>query len=95
MKKTRATKFFYHYNKPQSQRAGTPKLSFHYKGVCHIVDGVSISVPTKTEVRKTQPRIVVVGYAKIEDVDISDGVVVVNRPRSLKEQGLTVLTVNE
>lgn len=55
--------FFFHYNKPASQAAKAPRLSIHYRGACHIVDGVECQVPIRSRNRKTQPRCVMAGRA--------------------------------
>ncbi len=53
--------FWFHYNKPASRAAGEPRLTVHYKGVCHVVAGIDCRVPVKTRNRNTQPRCVVAG----------------------------------
>mgnify|MGYP007073340170 CR=1 FL=1 len=50
--------FWLHYNKPND------KWSFHWRGKCHIVDEVVISVPVETRKRTSQPRAIIHGYAK-------------------------------
>lgn len=57
------TTFWYHYNKPASRKAGRNKLTVHYGGLCHIVDGIDINVRTYSRDRKTQPRCVIAGIA--------------------------------
>jgi hypothetical protein len=57
-------RFFYHYNKPASQKWGRPMLTVHWQGKCHLVGGVFCYVPTETHIRSTQPRCVVRGKAK-------------------------------
>lgn len=57
--------FFFHFNKPASRAAGKPKITVHHAGVCHIVDNVVCSVPTKGRVRKTQPVFVMTGRGKL------------------------------
>lgn len=56
-------RFFFHFNKPASQRAGKPQISLHYKGACHIVDNLVCNVPTWGRLSKRQPRFVMVGDA--------------------------------
>lgn len=56
-------RFFFHYNKPASQKAGKPQISVHYRGTCHIVDNVSVSVTTRGKINVRQPKFVVVGEA--------------------------------
>jgi hypothetical protein len=54
-------RFFYHYNKPASQRSGKVQVSVHVGDKCHIVDNVVCEVATKGRIRKTQPRFVMAG----------------------------------
>lgn len=56
--------FFFHYNKPLSQKWGKNVLSVHWKGACHFVEGLKCNVPIATRNRKTQPRCVMSGKAK-------------------------------
>lgn len=53
--------FWFHYNKPASNKAGGPKLTVHFKKTCYIVDEIECNVKTFTHERKDQPRIVVKG----------------------------------
>ncbi len=64
--------FFYHYNKPLSQRRGIPQVSVHWRGQCIIADNVVVNVPTRWRVKTRQPRFVVAGKAK--SVDVINGV---------------------
>lgn len=59
----RATKFFFHYNKPASLAAKEPRLSVHFKDTCFIVKGVQCNVPCRSKIRKRQPRCVMEGRA--------------------------------
>lgn len=60
----RAYAFFFHYNKAASLRAGRNKLTVHYRGVCHIVNGVELhELSIKSRDRAKQPRCVLVGRA--------------------------------
>lgn len=68
--------FFFHYNKPASQRSGRNRISLHHRGVCHIVDNVVVNVPTYGCINKRQPRFVMKG--KCREVIIVDDVAVVN-----------------
>lgn len=56
-------KFFYHYNKPQTQRNGYPTISIHFNNACHFVKGISVEVPTLSKINNGQPRFVMVGSA--------------------------------
>lgn len=64
--------FFFHYNKPLSQKWGRNILSVHWQGVCQFVEGLHCNVPIATRNRKTQPRCVMTGKAtNIELVSIN------------------------
>lgn len=56
--------FFFHYNKPQSTKAGKPQITVHYDGICHIVDNIICNVPTFGHLRTQQPRFVIKGKTK-------------------------------
>ncbi len=56
-------KFFYHYNKPSSKKAGKPQISLHFKQTCYIVDNIVVGVPTAGRINKRQPYFVMVGNA--------------------------------
>lgn len=60
----KAKRFFFHYNKPASLTAGYPKVTLHWEGKCILVDEIRCDVPVQTKARKTQPRLVVQGFAK-------------------------------
>lgn len=53
--------FYYHYNKPASQKVGRPQASIHFKGKCIIVDMVHCNEICRSRVRKTQPKWVMFG----------------------------------
>lgn len=55
MKKYR---FFYHYYKQKG------KMSVHFKKSCTIVDNIECLVPCETKWNKTQPNLVMRGFAK-------------------------------
>lgn len=55
--------FWFHYNKPQTQRTGKVKISLHFDKKCHIVDSLKILVPTVSKIKKTQPLFVMSGYS--------------------------------
>lgn len=54
-------KYFYHYNKPASLKAGKPQLSVHFKKTCHIVDAVICAAVFHTKNNKKQPHCVITG----------------------------------
>ena len=55
--------FFFHYNKPASRSAKSPKMTLHYKGVCHIVDHIACEATVNTHHNKLQPHVVLKGKA--------------------------------
>ena len=69
-------KFFYHYNKPMSQREKRPIISLHYLDKCHMLTGLVVDVRTVSRIRKKQPFFVMEGYAN--DVKIIDGIAHIN-----------------
>lgn len=71
----RPFKFFYHYNKPMSQKEGVPIISLHCLGACHMVRSIKLMVPTQSRIRKTQPHLVIVGEAGSVEFD-EDGAIV-------------------
>ena len=54
MKKYR---FFYHYYKQKR------RMSVHFRDTCHVTDNVECRVPCETKWNKTQPNLVMRGYA--------------------------------
>lgn len=68
--------FFFHYNKPASQRTGSPKISVHYNKTCHIVDNIICSVPTEGKINKRQPIFVMKG--KCNNFEIKKGIVYIS-----------------
>ncbi len=65
----RKYKFFFHYNKPASTRAGKPQVTVHFRGACHILDNVLINVPTYGKLREKQPRFVIAGECDTLTID--------------------------
>jgi hypothetical protein len=61
-------RFFYHYNKPSSKKAGKPQIIVHIKKTCHIVDNIVVKVPTEGRIRKQQPFFVIVGDASSYEI---------------------------
>lgn len=64
--------FFYHYNKPLTQKFGKPVISVHFDKRCVFVDNIVCNVKTWGHIKKTQPRFIVKGRAKL--IEIKDGV---------------------
>ena len=56
-------RFFYHYNKPLSQRIGKTMWSVHFRGTCFFAESIRCNVASESKTRKTQPRAVMQGYA--------------------------------
>ncbi len=50
-------RFFFHYNKPLK------KMTVHFRGQCLIAKDVRCEVPCTTKWNKTQPQIVMRGWA--------------------------------
>lgn len=67
--------FWFHYNKPASVKAGKPKVTVHYKGICHIVDNISCNVPTFGYLRNEQPKFVIKG--KCQSFEVIDGIAII------------------
>lgn len=68
--------FWFHYNKAQSVKAGIPKLSIHYKGVCHIMSAIDCRVNTYSYYRRgEQPNLIIKGVCS-EFKIIDDKVVI-------------------
>ncbi len=64
---TTKRRFFYHYNKPYSQKMGETYWSVHFKDVCYFVKGIDCRVPTQSKNQKIQPRAIMIGFAnKVE-----------------------------
>jgi len=55
-------RFWYHYNKPASKKAGHPLFTVHYRNKCWITKSIVCSVSTETHTRKRQPYAVVRGH---------------------------------
>jgi hypothetical protein len=64
--------FFFHYNKPASQKAGKPIVSIHYKKQCILVENIVCDVKTWGHINKRQPRFVIKGFAR--NIDVKDGI---------------------
>lgn len=53
----RKHRFFYHFYKQKG------KMSVHFRGACSTVDDVECKVPCETKWNKTQPMLVMRGWA--------------------------------
>jgi hypothetical protein len=68
--------FWFHYNKTMSKKIGKPQLTIHYGGKCHIVDALTIKVPTYSYNRNSQPYCVIKGSCK--QVEIKEGKAIIS-----------------
>lgn len=67
-------RFWFHYNKPASKKAGRPLLTLHFKDACSLVDKILCAVPVETKNRSRQPHCVVQGFcASVDLVKTTDG----------------------
>ena len=65
LKKPEGTRrVFWHYNKPKSLQLKRDVWSVHFKDVCHIVDDIVVGIYSESKRNKTQPRVVMQGWAK-------------------------------
>lgn len=55
---TKSFRFFYHYYKQKN------KMSIHFKKTCIVVDDIECNVPCETKWKKTQPNLVMQGFAR-------------------------------
>lgn len=55
--------FWFHYNRPASEKAGRVVCTVHYDGQTFDVDNVVCEVPIQGETRAIQPTFVMVGQA--------------------------------
>ncbi len=62
--------FYFHYNKPASLKAGSPRMTVYFKGICHVVNSIICDVPIRSRNRKQQPRCVMAGAAN--EVTVND-----------------------
>lgn len=58
----RKHRFFFHYYKQKG------KMSVHFKGVCSVVEQIECEVPCETKWNKTQPKLVMRGYASSVEI---------------------------
>lgn len=58
-------RFFFHYNKPATQKEGKPMVTLHYKKQCHIIpaDKFIVLASCEGKANKKQPRFVMQGMA--------------------------------
>jgi hypothetical protein len=70
MKKDKSYRFFFHYYKRFKC------MSIHYKNQCLKADNVICSVPIETKWNKTQPNLIMRGFAN--SVKIENGVCYIN-----------------
>ncbi len=68
--KVKKYRFFYHYYKQKK------KMSVHFRGKCYVVDDVWCDVPCQTKWNKTQPNLVMQGWAAEVYVDTNNQAVI-------------------
>lgn len=69
--------FWFHYNKPASNKVKKPQITLHYKNACHIVDNVVCNVPVAGRIRNTQPRWVMAGKTE-KEIEFKNGIAYIN-----------------
>jgi hypothetical protein len=68
--------FFFHYNKPQTQRDGRVRMSVHVANTCYYTDAVRCDVTCQSKENKTQPRLVMKGSCN--KLVIEDGLIIIS-----------------
>ena len=63
-------RFFYHYFKQKG------KMSVHFRNSCCVVDNVICNVPCETKWNKTQPRLIMRGFAS--NIEFKNNVAIIN-----------------
>lgn len=56
--------FWFHFNKPASDKAGHIVVTVHFNGATVDVPNLQVRVPTRGKVRSEQPRFVMAGKAQ-------------------------------
>ena len=73
----RAYRFWVHYNKPMTQKTDRVTMTVHWRNECLTCNALQIMTPTEMHVRKTQPRVVMRGWAydvtRVHDMLVVDG----------------------
>jgi hypothetical protein len=81
-KLSKPRRFFFHFNKPASAKAKTPKMSVHVNNKCFIVDKIDCRVPTESKTNKRQPRVVMQGFANtftlVHEIEGTDNMIIEN-----------------
>jgi hypothetical protein len=62
-------RFFYHYYKQRKA------MSVHYKGSCYVTASVECLVPCETHRKKTQPHLVMRGFAS--KITVTDNLITI------------------
>lgn len=57
-------RFWFHFNRPASQKAGAVRWSVHFGGQCMIVKDVHCDVACRSHAGKRQPRAVMRGWCR-------------------------------
>lgn len=61
-------RFFLHYNKPLSKQRGIHIWSVHFRGKCHFVENIDCHAKTESKTNKTQPFVVMRGFANTVNI---------------------------
>jgi hypothetical protein len=56
-------RFYFHYNKLQSQKQNKPIMTLHHNNQCLFVEEITCSVPVQSKINKRQPRVVIQGFS--------------------------------
>jgi len=60
----RSYRFWYHYNKPLTKTVGRTVMTVHFRDECINAEHIICNVPTETHRRRSQPQLVVRGWAE-------------------------------
>jgi len=72
-------RFFFHYNKPQSKKFGSPMVTVHYKGQCIVgkANDLIVKVETEGKINKKQPVFVMQGWCKSVNFQKAKGKIII------------------
>ena len=68
--------FFFHYNKPASQKAKRAQISVHFNKTCYIVDNIICSRPTFGKINERAPKFIMKG--KCNRLKIDKGIAIID-----------------
>ena len=71
---TKKTRFWFHYNKPESKKQDCNVMTVHWKNKCVLENGIKCLVATESHDQKRQPHSIIRGWCdKVNFVDHPDG----------------------